>query len=95
MHDTSAHAWDLFISHAVEDKKSFVEPLALALSRFGLKVWYDDYTLKIGDSLSRSIDEGLAHSKYGLSSCPILSSRRNGQSTNCGASLQGKLREAR
>jgi len=31
-----------------------------------VKVWYDDYTLTIGDSLSRSIDEGLAHSKYGL-----------------------------
>jgi len=66
MHDAPAHDWDLFISHAVEDKKSFVEPLAHALSRFGLRVWYDDYTLKVGDSLSRSIDEGLAHSKYGL-----------------------------
>jgi hypothetical protein len=58
--------WDLFISHASEDKQGFVEPLASALSAFGVNVWYDKYTLKLGDSLSRSIDHGLAKSDYGL-----------------------------
>jgi hypothetical protein len=58
--------WDLFISHASEDKKDFVEPLASALSAFGVNVWYDKYTLKPGMSLSRSIDHGLAKSDYGL-----------------------------
>jgi hypothetical protein len=58
--------WDLFISHASEDKAAFVEPLASALTAFGVRVWYDDYTLRLGDSLSRSIDEGLAKSDYGL-----------------------------
>jgi hypothetical protein len=58
--------WDLFISHAFEDKESFVEPLASALAAFGVDVWYDRYTLRIGDSLSRSIDQGLAKSQYGL-----------------------------
>ncbi len=58
--------WDLFISHATEDKEAIVKPLATALSSFGLRVWYDEFTLKPGVSLSRSIDKGLAHSKYGV-----------------------------
>lgn len=58
--------WDVFISHASEDKNDFVRPLAETLAQLGVKVWYDEFTLEIGDSLSRSIDEGLAGSKYGI-----------------------------
>jgi TIR domain len=58
--------WDLFISHASEDKETFVRPLAIALSQLGAKVWYDEFSLELGDSISRSIDKGLAESKYGL-----------------------------
>jgi hypothetical protein len=58
--------WDLFISHASEDKDSFVRPLATALRQLGVMVWYDEFSLSIGDSISRSIDSGLANSKYGL-----------------------------
>jgi hypothetical protein len=58
--------WDVFISHASEDKADFVEPLASALAAFGVRVWYDAYTLSVGDSLSRSIDQGLARSNFGL-----------------------------
>ena len=58
--------WDAFISHASEDKDSFVRPLARALASLGVKVWYDEFTLKLGDSLSQSIDKGLAHSRYGI-----------------------------
>jgi|SRR5208282_4538647 len=58
--------WDIFISHASEDKSEIVEPIASALSAFGVKVWYDKYELKVGDSLSRSIDRGLANSNFGL-----------------------------
>ena len=57
--------YDLFISHASEDKDEFVRPLANALKSLGVKVWYDEFTLKVGDSLSRSIGKGLANSKYG------------------------------
>lgn len=64
--DRTSHAWDLFISHASEDKENFVEPLASALREFGLNVWYDDYVLTPGDSLTRSIDKGLAQCRYGL-----------------------------
>jgi len=58
--------WDVFISHASEDKEKFVRPLAEGLRGSGLKVWYDEFELKVGDSLRRSIDRGLAHSRYGI-----------------------------
>jgi hypothetical protein len=64
--DVKLYAWDLFISHAGEDKDSFVRPLATELSRLGLRVWYDEFSLRIGDSLSASIDRGLAESDAGL-----------------------------
>jgi hypothetical protein len=58
--------WDVFISHASEDKDSFVRPLAVALQSLGVSVWYDEFSLRLGDSLCRSIDKGLASSKFGL-----------------------------
>ena len=58
--------WDLFISHASEDKDEFVRPLADALKKIGFSVWYDEFTLTIGDNLRRSINKGLAQSRYGL-----------------------------
>ncbi len=58
--------WDVFISHASEDKKEFVKPLAMLLSRSGIEVWYDEFSLEDGDSLTRSIDKGLANSKFGV-----------------------------
>lgn len=57
---------DLFISYASEDKENFVRPLAEALKRQGLKVWFDEYEIRIGDSLRQRIDQGLIHSQYGL-----------------------------
>ena len=58
--------YDLFISHATEDKEDFVRPLAKALEEHGLRVWYDETELRVGDSLRRSIDRGLANSRYGV-----------------------------
>lgn len=52
--------WDVFISHASEDKDTFVQPLAGALTQLGMKVWYAPFRLEVGDSISRSIDKGLA-----------------------------------
>lgn len=56
----------LFISHASEDKEALVRPLAHELKRLGIQIWYDEFTLKPGDSLRRSIDNGLAQCKAGL-----------------------------
>ncbi len=58
--------WDIFISHASEDKDKFVRPLAVMLKKKGVKVWYDEFTLKIGQSLREKIDEGIRDSRFGL-----------------------------
>ena len=58
--------YDAFISHASEDKQEFVRPLAETLTELGLKIWYDEFELKVGDSLRGSIDRGLVNSKYGI-----------------------------
>lgn len=58
--------WDVFVSHASEDKQSFVRPLVEALKANGLTVWFDEATLKVGDGLRRSIERGLARSQYGI-----------------------------
>ena len=58
--------WDVFICHASEDKDAVARPLAEALRDAGLQVWYDEFTLTLGDGLRRSIDRGLADSKYGV-----------------------------
>lgn len=58
--------WDVFICHATEDKVEVVRPLATALRDVGLTVWYDEFELRIGSSLRRSIDEGLAKSRFGV-----------------------------
>jgi len=47
-----------------EDKVHFGRPLVEALSSMGAAVWYDGFTLKIGDSLSQSIDKGLGGSCF-------------------------------
>ncbi|OQB48437.1 MAG: TIR domain protein [bacterium ADurb.Bin157] len=64
--ETGGETHDVFISHASEDKDDFVRPLANALIREGLHVWYDEMTLRIGDSLRQKIDRGLANSRVGL-----------------------------
>ena len=58
--------WDVFISHASEDKDSIVRELAGVLEKLKMKVWYDEFSLKLGDSLSKSIDEGLLKSNFGI-----------------------------
>lgn len=64
--DINNRKYDVFISHATEDKDTIVRPLAIALSEGGLKVWYDEFELKIGDSLRRKIDLGLVNSRFGI-----------------------------
>jgi hypothetical protein len=58
--------WDVFVSHASEDKEAIAKPLADALRAQGLRVWYDDFSLRLGDSLRQSIDRGLARSRFGV-----------------------------
>lgn len=58
--------YDVFISHASEDKESFVIPFVEELKKLGIKVWFDKDTIKWGDSIRKKIDEGLKNSKFGI-----------------------------
>jgi len=60
------YKWEVFISHASEDKDIFVRQLAVELESVGLHVWYDESTLTIGDRLRESIEKGLLKSRYGV-----------------------------
>lgn len=58
--------YDCFVSHASEDKSSFVNDLVNKLKSKGMKVWYDADIMNIGDSLRESIDNGLKDSLCGI-----------------------------
>ncbi|ANI91107.1 DUF1883 domain-containing protein [Dietzia timorensis] len=58
--------WDVFLSHATEDKESVAVPLRDALTRRGVRVWLDKTEIRIGDSLRRKIDEGIRSSRFGV-----------------------------
>lgn len=58
--------YKLFISHASEDKIDVARPLADLLIANGVSVWYDEFELKLGDSLRSSIDKGLQESDFGI-----------------------------
>lgn len=58
--------YDVFVSHAWEDKESFVDEFVEALKDLGIKVWYDTSQIKWGDSMRERIDDGLKKSRFGV-----------------------------
>lgn len=64
--DSNTEMYDVFISHASEDKESFVDELCKLLQDQGVKIWYDTIAIRWGDSLRSKIDEGLKNSKFGI-----------------------------
>jgi hypothetical protein len=58
--------WDVFISHASEDKDTVARPLRDALTHLGVTVWLDETQMRIGHSLRRKIDEGIRSSRFGV-----------------------------
>jgi hypothetical protein len=62
----TAVKYDIFLSHASEDKAAIARPLYEALTNAGVSVWFDEAVLKMGDSLSGKIDEGLAKCQHGV-----------------------------
>ena len=53
----------VFLSHTSVDK-SFVEKLAKRLTKLGVKVWFDKWEIKIGDSITWKIEEGIRENEY-------------------------------
>ena len=58
--------YDVFVSHAWEDKETFVDEFVDELRVLGVKVWYDKSQIKWGDSMRSKIDEGLSKSRFGV-----------------------------
>lgn len=52
-----------FISHDSRDKDIVAKKIAINLQRMLCPVWYDEFSLKIGDNLRESIENGLKESK--------------------------------
>jgi hypothetical protein len=52
-----------FICHDWRDKRDVAQPIAIGLSKMRCPVWYDEYSVKVGDSLRASVEKGLKESK--------------------------------
>lgn len=55
--------FDVFVSSASQDS-AYVRQLVRALRDQGLRVWYDEGELRLGDSVLRALEDGLEHSRY-------------------------------
>lgn len=58
--------YDVFISHAYEDQNEFAGQLALSLKKKGMNVWYSGFELRLGASITTSVNEALKKSRYGI-----------------------------
>lgn len=58
--------YDVFVSHAWEDKADFVDEFVKELQTLGIRVWYDTSQIKWGDSMRKRIDAGLRKSRFGV-----------------------------
>jgi len=65
--------YDVFISHSAMDKV-VVREVAERLRADGLKVWFDEWEIRPGDSIPAKIEEGLEHSR--VLACPAIARRR-------------------
>jgi len=57
-----AFLYDVFLNHSSQDK-SIVRAVAEQLKNDGLRVWFDEWILKPGDSILARIEEGLEQSR--------------------------------
>jgi hypothetical protein len=55
-------AYDVFLSHNAKDKPA-VRKLAERLKQDGLRVWFDEWVIKPGDSIPLMIEQGLERSR--------------------------------
>lgn len=52
-----------FISHDSRDKEDIAKPIVHGLIQQSCPVWFDEYSLKVGDSLRESIEKGIKEAK--------------------------------
>lgn len=57
------HQRDVFLSYSSQDRR-FAERLARDLVGYGLRVWWDQWEMQVGDSLITKIQEGIQASSW-------------------------------
>jgi len=57
---------DVFLCHAWEDRKGAAQELHDLLESRGVKVWFSEKDVSLGEPLLRAIDKGLAASRIGI-----------------------------
>ena len=60
------YEYDVFLSHASEDKDAVARPLALQLRKRGIRVWYDEFEFRIGDNVIDKLNKGINSSQSGI-----------------------------
>lgn len=58
--------YDVFISHANSDKLEYVEELYNAISKLGIRVFYDKETFEWGDNWKKKIIDGVNSSEFAI-----------------------------
>lgn len=59
---SDAFEYDVFLSHSAKDK-AVVRDVAERLRADGVRVWFDEWEIKPGDSIPAKIEDGLEHSR--------------------------------
>jgi hypothetical protein len=78
---------DIFICHASEDKKTFIEPLLEALSSEDISCWYDNAEIKWGDSIVKKVNQGLRSSRFVLVALSMNSIKKHWPNAELEASI--------
>jgi hypothetical protein len=58
--------YDVFISHAAEDKIDLADEIVQSLRQSGLRVWYSSDQLLLGENIPGNIQKGLQQCRYGV-----------------------------
>ena len=58
--------WKVFVCHATDDKKKFVDSLVENLQKRGTFLWYDKISIPEGESIHDAIHKGLKGAKGGI-----------------------------
>lgn len=58
--------YDVFLSHASEDKDDIARPLQEALAARDIVVWFDEINIKVGQSIRQEIERGIARARFGV-----------------------------
>jgi len=65
--------YDVFLSYSAKDK-AVARDVAERLRKDGVKVWFDEWEIRPGDSIPSKIEEGLKRSR--VLACPAVAPRR-------------------